>query len=254
MPATIGRVAPAGKVTVRWYAGAHNGATALLSILRAVLPQPVLDLALLIGGYLVGSIPMGVLVARLTGARDPRTVGSGRTGGTNALRAMGIRRALTVAALDVAKGAVPVLVAIALGATPLIQALTGVAAVLGAWRSIFLRFHGGRGVATGIGGLLVIQPLVVLLGAPAFFIVIWLTRYVSLGSLLAAVGAVILLAAFVWAGANDPAALVFGVLAGALVWLAHSDNIVRLLRGEERRFEWSARDRKPSAGGGADAG
>src|SRR5688572_11343177 len=125
-------------------------------------------------GYLAGALPMGVIVARLTGARDPRTVGSGRTGGTNALRAMGARRAVTVAALDVLKGFLPVALATYVGASALGVALTGVAAVAGAWASVFLRFHGGRGVATGIGAALFIQPLAVLLAAPVFFGVIWL--------------------------------------------------------------------------------
>jgi glycerol-3-phosphate acyltransferase PlsY len=203
-----------------------------------VLPQPLLDVVLMVGGYLAGSLPMGVIVARLTGAPDPRTVGSGRTGGTNALRAMGLRRAVVVGVLDIAKGAVPVLAAVMLGATPLGQALAGVGAVLGAWRSVFLRFHGGRGVATGIGAMLVIQPLVVLLGAPVFFGTIWLTRYVSLGSLLAAVAAVLILAGFVWLRLNDPADLLFGGVAAGLVWIAHADNIDRLRRGEERRFDF----------------
>lgn len=205
-----------------------------------MLPPPVLDVLFVVGGYLCGSVPMGVLVARVTGARDPRTVGSGRTGGTNALRAMGFRRGLFVGLLDIAKGAVPVLAAVLAGASPLAVALTGVAAVLGAWRSVFLRFHGGRGVAAGIGALLVIQPLVVVLGAPVFFAVIALTRYVSLGSLLSSAAAVVILALFVWAGLNDPAALLFGVCGAVVVWIAHSDNIVRLLRGEERRFDFFA--------------
>ena len=206
-----------------------------------MLPQPVLDLLFVLVGYLAGSLPMGVIVARLTGAPDPRTIGSGRTGGTNALRAMGARRALAVGALDIAKGALPVAAALLAGATPLGVALTGAAAVLGAWRSIFLGFHGGRGVATGIGALLVIQPLAVLLGAPFFFGLIALTRYVSLGSLLGTVAAVMLLGVFIWLGTNDPAHLWFGVLAGGLVWLAHWDNIGRLVRGEERRFDFRAR-------------
>jgi len=146
-----------------------------------------------------------------------------------------------VGLLDIAKGAVPVLAAVLAGASPLGVALSGVAAVLGAWRSVFLRFHGGRGVATGIGALLIIQPLVVVLGAPVFFAVIAITRYVSLGSLLSSAAAVVILALFVWAGLNEPAALVFGVCAGAVVWIAHSDNIRRLLRGEERRFDFFAR-------------
>jgi acyl phosphate:glycerol-3-phosphate acyltransferase len=203
--------------------------------------QPLLDLLLVALGYLAGSLPMGVIVARLTHAPDPRTVGSGRTGGTNALRAMGVRRGLAVGLLDIAKGALPVAAAVVAGASPLGVALTGAAAVLGAWRSVFLRFHGGRGVATGIGALLLIQPLVVVLGAPFFFGVIVLTRYVSLGSLLGAAAAVVILAGFVWLGYNDTAALLFGVLAGGLVWMAHSDNIRRLLRGEERRFDFRAR-------------
>jgi acyl phosphate:glycerol-3-phosphate acyltransferase len=202
------------------------------------VPPPLVDALLIVAGYLSGSLPMGVIVARLTNAPDPRTVGSGRTGGTNALRAMGAGRGLAVGLLDIAKGAVPTGAAVLLGASPLGVALTGAAAVMGAWRSVFLRFHGGRGVATGIGALLIIQPLAIPLGAPVFFGVILLTRYVSLGSLLAALAAVLILAGFVWLGMNDGADLVFGVLAGGLVWAAHWDNIGRLLRGEERRFEF----------------
>lgn len=199
--------------------------------------------ALIALGYLVGSLPMGVIVARLTGGRDPRTVGSGRTGGTNALRAMGPARALTVGLLDIAKGAMPVLVARLAGADELIQSLAGIAAVLGAWKSVFLRFHGGRGVATAIGGMLVVAPLLVLISAPVFFGVIWLSGYVSLGSLVGSAAAGALLALFVIAGWNRPVSLLYGFAAVAIVWLAHSDNIQRLLRGEERKFVFG--DREP---------
>jgi acyl phosphate:glycerol-3-phosphate acyltransferase len=197
--------------------------------------------AMIVLGYLAGSLPMGVVVARLTGARDPRTVGSGRTGGTNALRAMGFRRALLVGVLDICKGALPVLLALYLDVPRIALALTGAAAVLGAWASVWLRFHGGRGVATGIGALLVIQPLAVLIAAPVFFGVIAVTRYVSLGSLLGTLAAVALLALFVVAGWNPGADLLFGLIAGSIVWIAHRDNIGRLLRGEERRFDFFAR-------------
>jgi glycerol-3-phosphate acyltransferase PlsY len=215
-----------------------------LPILAAVLEWPGVarDVALIVLAYLVGSLPVGVIVARLTGARDPRTVGSGRIGGTNALRAMGYRRGLTVGLLDIGKGVLPVVLATLLGASALVRALTAVAAMLGAWRSLFLRFHGGRGVATGIGAMLVIQPLIVILGAPVFFGLIAITRYVSVGSLGAAAAAPAILGAFVWLGRNDPADLVFGVVGAGLVWIAHADNIGRLLRGEERRFDFRARE------------
>jgi glycerol-3-phosphate acyltransferase PlsY len=211
------------------------------AILPDVLPQPWLDIFVVALGYLSGSLPMGVLVARLTRAPDPRTVGSGRTGGTNALRAMGARRAVLVATLDVLKGFIPVAFAWYIGASELGVALTGVAAVVGAWASVFLRFHGGRGVATGIGAALFIQPLAILFAAPIFFGTIWLTRYVSLGSLLGTVSGTLFIGMFVVLGWNDPADFLFGVLGTAVVWIAHHDNIGRLLRGEERKFDMFAR-------------
>jgi glycerol-3-phosphate acyltransferase PlsY len=206
-----------------------------------VLPQPWLDIALIVGAYLAGSLPMGVIVARLTGARDPRTVGSGRTGGTNAWRAMGLPRGIAVGLLDLAKGAIPVLLATEFGSSDLIRALAAIAAMLGAWASVFLRFHGGRGVATGIGAMAVVQPLIILLGAPVFFGVIGVTRYVSLGSLAGSAFGAGLLVVFVWLGYNPPTDLLFAAFGLAVVWYAHRDNIGRLLRGEERRIEFTSR-------------
>jgi glycerol-3-phosphate acyltransferase PlsY len=203
-----------------------------------------LTIGLLVIGYLIGSLPMGVIVAHLTGGTDPRTVGSGRTGGTNALRAMGWGRAITVGLLDLAKGAVPMLIARALGMPVEVQALTGVAAVLGAWKSVFLGFHGGRGVAAGVGGMLVVSPLVCLIAAPAFFIVIGITRYVSLGSLLGTAFGAAVAILFVLAGALEPGWLLYVLPGLAIVWIAHRDNIGRLLAGTERRFDPS--DRQPT--------
>ncbi|HVM30662.1 MAG TPA: glycerol-3-phosphate 1-O-acyltransferase PlsY [Candidatus Limnocylindrales bacterium] len=201
----------------------------------------LVDVALIALGYLSGSLPMGVIVARLTGAPDPRTVGSGRTGGTNALRAMGARRAVLVATLDVLKGALPVATAVLLGLGALSVALVGIAAVLGAWASVFLRFHGGRGVATAIGATAIIQPLAILIAAPVFFGLILLTRYVSLGSLLGVAAGVLVFAFFVWIGWNEPPALLFAIVAASLVWIAHRDNIDRLIKGRERKFSPLAR-------------
>jgi glycerol-3-phosphate acyltransferase PlsY len=200
-------------------------------------PQLVQAIGLVIGAYLVGSIPMGVLIARLTGGVDPRTVGSGRTGGTNALRAMGPARGVAVGLLDVAKGAVPILVATWAGASPLVGALTGLAALTGAWKSVFLHFHGGRGVATGVGGMAAVSVPVVLIAMPVFFGVIAITRYVSLGSLLGTAFGALVSVVFVVLGWLDAAWLVYTIPGVALVWYAHRDNLARLRAGTERRFD-----------------
>ncbi len=199
----------------------------------------VLSVALAIGSYVVGSIPFGVLVARLSGGPDPRTVGSGRTGGTNALRALGRKWAAVVVIGDLAKGAVPVLVARALTGQPAVEVVCGFAAVVGAWRSIFLGFHGGRGVATGVGTMLVIQPAALLLATPVFIVVILVTRYVSLGSLLgsAAMFPAMVLIWLVASGAVPPAYLIYAAVGPVIIWLAHADNIDRLLHGTERKFD-----------------
>jgi glycerol-3-phosphate acyltransferase PlsY len=198
--------------------------------------QAIQALVLIVLGYLIGSLPMGVIVARITGGVDPRTVGSGRTGGTNALRAMGARRAIVVGLLDVAKGAIPILLANAAGAVAGVAALAGLAAVLGSWRSVFLRFGGGRGVATSVGGMLAISIPVVLLAAPVFFGVIYVTRFVSLGSLLGTATGALVSVGFVALGWLDAAWLLFTGGAVVIVWVAHLDNIQRLMAGTERRI------------------
>ena len=204
----------------------------------------LLALLLIPMGYLMGSLPMGVIVARVTGGIDPRTVGSGRTGGTNTLRAGGWGRAITVALLDVAKGAAPILIAGALDAPVEIRALAGVAAVLGSWKSIFLGFHGGRGVATGVGGMLAVAPWIVPFALPAFIVIIWITRYVSLASILGTLSGALIVVVFMVAGWIDPAWLWYVIPAEAIVWVAHRDNITRLLNGTERKF--AAGDRQPT--------
>jgi glycerol-3-phosphate acyltransferase PlsY len=158
---------------------------------------------------------------------------------------MGWGRAITVGLLDLAKGGLPILIARALGAPIEVQALTGVAAVLGAWKSLFLGFHGGRGVATGVGGMLVVSLLVCLIAAPAFFVVIAVTRYVSLGSLLGTAFGAGVAVLFVLGGALEPGWLLYVLPGLAIVWIAHRDNIQRLLAGTERRFDPSDRQATP---------
>ena len=194
---------------------------------------------LMLIAYLVGSIPMGVLVARVSGGTDPRTIGSGRTGGTNALRALGRGRAAVVVIGDLLKGVVPVLLArYVTGGDPLVEVLCGAAAVAGAIWSVFAGFRSGRGVGTGVGTMLVIQPAAVLLATPVFVIVILLTRYVSLGSLLgsAAMFPAMLLVLLVVPDTPLPY-VIYSAVGAALIWLAHADNIDRLLHGTERKFD-----------------
>ncbi|MBI3745668.1 MAG: glycerol-3-phosphate 1-O-acyltransferase PlsY [Chloroflexi bacterium] len=200
----------------------------------------VLRVLLVVLAYLAGSIPFGVLVARLTGGPDPRTVGSGRTGGTNALRALGRKWAAVVVTGDLAKGALPVLLArVVTGGDSVVEVACAFAAVVGSSRSIFLGFGGGRGVGTGVGTMLVIQPVAVVLAAPVFVLAILVTRYVSLGSLLgsAAMFPAMLLIWAVASGAVPPAYLVWAAVGPVLIWLAHADNIERLLHGKERKFD-----------------
>jgi acyl phosphate:glycerol-3-phosphate acyltransferase len=191
-------------------------------------------------GYVAGSVPVGVLVARASGGPDPRTIGSGRTGGTNALRALGRKWAALVVAGDLAKGALPVLFArFVTGGDSTAEVLVAAACVAGSVRSMFLNFSGGRGVGTGVGTMLVIQPIAVVLAAPVFFLVILATRYVSLGSLLGS-AAMFPATLLIWAVATGwvaPAYLVWAAVGPVLIWLAHADNIDRLIHGTERKFD-----------------
>ena len=201
----------------------------------------VLRVFLVLAAYVSGSVPIGVLVSRASGGPDPRSIGSGRTGGTNALRALGRKWAAVVVVGDLAKGALPVLLArLVTGGDSVAEVACAFAAVVGSSRSIFLGFYGGgRGVGTGVGTMLIIQPLAVIIAAPVFFLTILITRYVSLGSILgsAAMFPAMILIWAVASGAVPPAYLVWAAIGPALIWLAHADNIHRLIHGTERKFD-----------------
>lgn len=192
-------------------------------------------LVVAVGGYLIGAIPSGVLVGRMRGV-DPRSSGSGRTGTTNALRALGPRWAAAVAAMDLAKGIVAVVIGAAVAASEWGGPLAGVAAVIGHVRSVFIGFGGGRGVATGGGALLVLVPLGVLVALVEMGIIVWRTRLVSLGSLMAAVTVPLVAAALYAAGWIGVEPLVGAAAIGVVVVAAHGDNIARLRAGTERRL------------------
>jgi glycerol-3-phosphate acyltransferase PlsY len=195
-----------------------------------------LELAIAVAaGYLIGAIPSGVLVGRLRGI-DPRESGSGRTGTTNALRSLGPRWAAAVALLDVAKGVAAVVAGGIVGPEPWAGPLAGVAAVIGHVRSIFIGFGGGRGVATGAGAMLVLAPLAVLASVPEFGLVVWRTRLVSLGSMLASVTVALVAAALFAVGWVGIEVVVAAALISVVIVLAHADNLQRLMAGTERKI------------------
>ncbi len=192
----------------------------------------------LVAGYLIGGIPFGIIVPRLIGGPDPRTIGSGRTGGANVSRAVGFRWAAVSGLLDVAKGLVAVLLVVAIGGGPVPQIVAALAAIVGHSRSPFIGFHGGRGVAPATGGAIIIAPIILAAIFPVFVLTIAVTRISSIGSLSASlIGGIAMIV--VAAGDATPAAaiyFVYGVGVPGLIWLFHVDNIGRLLRGEERRI------------------
>ena len=186
-------------------------------------------------GYLIGSVPVGLLVGRRYGI-DVRDYGSGKTGFTNALRSLGLAPAMLVMAGDVAKGIAPVLIGRVLFDDPWATALAGAAAIAGHNRPLFAGFRGGRGVATAFGAFLAMSPLAALLLAGAGGAVLATTRYVSLMSVTGVLAGFLVLVALVLTGLLPAEYLAFGVLATAFVELSHLGNIRRLLAGTEPKI------------------
>jgi glycerol-3-phosphate acyltransferase PlsY len=193
--------------------------------------------AISLAAYLIGGIPFGIVVARLVGGRDPRTIGSGRTGGANTLRAIGPRWALVAGLLDAAKGCVAVLLARWLGLGPTGEVLAALFAIIGHSRSPYIGFGGGRGVSVGWGTGVVIAPLIALAMIPVFIGVIAVTRISSLGSLIGSLAGGILMVVVVAVQGQPLVYDVYAVGSVGLIWYFHHDNIARLLAGTERRLD-----------------
>jgi glycerol-3-phosphate acyltransferase PlsY len=189
----------------------------------------------LVAGFLLGGIPFGIIVPRLIGGTDPRTIGSGRTGGANVSRAVGYRWAAVSGLLDVAKASVAVLLIVVIGGDQIAQVAAALAAIVGHSRSVFIGLHGGRGVAPATGGALVIAPLILLVIFPVFVVVILVTRISSLGSLAATLMGGVIMVAATAIMPLAPIYYVYGIGVPGLIWLFHADNIQRLLTGKERR-------------------
>jgi acyl phosphate:glycerol-3-phosphate acyltransferase len=188
---------------------------------------------LILFAYLVGSVPVGVLLARLKG-KDPRKVGSGNIGATNVMRSVGKTLGIIALIGDVLKGFIPTFIAMRLGVPELFIALVGLAAFSGHLFPIFLKFKGGKGVATGAGVFLAISPPVILISFIIFVIVFLLWKYVSLGSLT---GTAIIPLSF--ALRKEPLEYIFlSLLIAFGVFIKHKDNIKRLFAGMENKVKF----------------
>jgi len=182
-------------------------------------------------GYAFGSVPFAFLVARRAGI-DVRVAGSGNVGAANVFRTTGMPLGVIVMALDMLKGAATVLLAAALAGTPSATAAAGAAAVVGHIYPVWLRFHGGKGVAVAAGVFAVLAPIATVAAASVFLIVVWTSRVISLGSVTATVT---LPSAAVLSG-SPPSVVTAAIGAGALILFRHRANLRRILRGTEQRL------------------
>jgi glycerol-3-phosphate acyltransferase PlsY len=187
----------------------------------------------ILGSYLIGSLPFGLWIGRWFYNIDLREHGSKNTGATNAFRVLGKGPALLVFACDTAKGMVGVYLGSYLVGSSLVEVLCGIAAIGGHNWSPFMNFKGGRGVATGLGVIALLAPKVTVIVFAVWCIIVFLTRYVSLASIVAAA----LVPALMWWLGASAEILAFGVAAAAFVIIRHRPNIQRLLHGEELKIK-----------------
>jgi len=188
---------------------------------------------LLLAAYLIGAIPTGIIMTKLTGGEDIRKVGSGNIGATNVYRTAGRKLGVITLIGDCLKGVIPLLIAIRifdLQGTDL--ALVGLAAFIGHCYPVYLGFKGGKGVATALGVFLVLSPQSILCAVAVFALVLWRWRYISLASISAAAAIPFLVLLFERA---LPLFLATLVIAGIVIW-RHRANIDRLLSGSENKF------------------
>jgi glycerol-3-phosphate acyltransferase PlsY len=205
----------------------------------------MLTLALvLVASYLLGSIPFGYLAGRIAGI-DIRTAGSGNIGATNVVRVLGKRYGYPVFLLDFLKGLGAVKISIAIakslrpewGSAEMFGVVAAVSAVIGHAFPPWLKFRGGKGVATSAGALFALMPLATLIGIAIWVLVFWLTRYVSLASVATAVALPLVISIMTRVNQSQGKALFYSSLAiAAVVIWRHRSNLSRLMRGSEPRF------------------
>jgi acyl phosphate:glycerol-3-phosphate acyltransferase len=194
-----------------------------------------------VSAYLLGSIPFGLILAKIFGSGDVRNEGSGNIGATNVARVAGPLAGILTLILDGAKGAAAVLLAERYSnGSAMWMIIAGLAALIGHCFPIWLKFKGGKGVATAAGVYLALSPLAFLAGLILFILVVAFWRYVSLGSISAA-AAMPMLLYFLWAPHHAPPAMItLGALAVAmLIVYKHDANLQRLVNGQEPKFSFS---------------
>jgi len=188
--------------------------------------------AIIFAAYLIGSIPFALILARRWGAIDLRQAGSGNLGAANVMRATGVTAGAVVAALDMAKGAASVWLAGRLSSEPAAPAVAGLAAIIGHIYPIWLRFRGGKGVATACGAFAVLAPAAAVPALALFVSVVWLTKYISLGSMLASIA----LPPLAYALGSSGAVVAAATAAAAIIIFRIDSNLTRLLAHTERRI------------------
>ncbi len=192
-------------------------------------------LAVVVSAYIIGSIPTGYIIVKVFTGEDIRTIGSGSTGATNVKRVMGKKWFFITLLLDAFKGALPVVLAALFAKTftniGLLPVLAAVAVILGHSKSIFLKFTGGKSVASGVGTILALNWQVGLIIAAIWAVITFFTRYVSVGSIIA-----LALSPFIMWAFKAPAAYIWYCVLGALyIIYLHRSNIQRLIKGEENK-------------------
>ncbi len=190
-------------------------------------------LILILVGYILGSVPNALWIGKVFKGIDVREHGSKNTGSTNAARVLGAKLGILTLILDISKGAIPVILALILKEnTDVKLILIGMSAIFGHSFSIFLKFKGGKAVATTLGVFLVLVPKAILIAAIIFFTVFAIWRYVSLSSIAAAAS----LPFGIWFCYNNVLYMIFGTIIGLLIIIRHRSNIERLKNGEETKF------------------
>ena len=188
--------------------------------------------ATIVAAYLIGSVPFALILSRRSGADDLRLVGSGNVGASNVLRVLGVKSGVLVALLDASKGAATVALAARLDGGSAAPAVAGLAAIIGHVYPVWLGFRGGKGVATACGVFSVLAPMAAAPAFGIFMVSVWLTRYISLGSVLASAA----LPPIAWAMGGSAATVAVASAAAVLIVFRHRSNLRRLRAGSERRL------------------